>query len=59
MSILFKMSCQSGEAPVAGKKENVVPIFKKSRKEDPGDYWACSLTSEAWKIMEQMSLNAP
>ncbi|GAB0204497.1 mitochondrial enolase superfamily member 1 [Grus japonensis] len=36
LSIIFQWSWESGEVPVDWKLANVVPIFKKGKKEDPG-----------------------
>jgi len=38
LSIISEMSWQSGEVPGDWKKGNLVPIFKKGGKEDPGNY---------------------
>uniref|UniRef100_A0A8B9EMY0 Reverse transcriptase domain-containing protein n=1 Tax=Anser cygnoides TaxID=8845 RepID=A0A8B9EMY0_ANSCY len=56
LSIIFQRCWESGEVPVEWKLANVVPIFKKGRKEDPGNYRPVSLTSVPGKIMEQFIL---
>ena len=38
LSIIFERSWRTGEVPEHGRKANVTPIFKKGKKEDPGNY---------------------
>ncbi|CAM4557941.1 unnamed protein product [Lepidochelys kempii] len=54
LAIIFENSWRTGEVPDDWKKANVVPIFKKGKKEDPGKYRPVSLTSVPGKIMEQV-----
>ncbi|CAM4630995.1 unnamed protein product [Caretta caretta] len=54
LAIIFENSWRTGEVPDDWKKANVVPIFKKGKKEDPGNYRPVSLTSVPGKIMGQV-----
>ncbi|KAK4819089.1 hypothetical protein QYF61_025348 [Mycteria americana] len=58
LSIIYQQSWLTGEVPPDWRLVNVTPIFKKGRKEDPGDYRPVSLTSVPGKLMEQIILSA-
>jgi len=58
LSIIFKRSWRTGEVPKDWRKASFTPIFKKGKKEDPGNYRPVSLTSIPGKVMEQLILEA-
>ncbi|GAB0206526.1 hypothetical protein GRJ2_003118200 [Grus japonensis] len=56
LSIIFERSWRTGEVPEDWRKANVTLVFKKGKKEDPGNYRPVSLTSIPGKVMEQLIL---
>ncbi|KGL85450.1 RNA-directed DNA polymerase from mobile element jockey, partial [Tinamus guttatus] len=55
-SIIFERFWRMGEVPEDWNKANVTPVFKKGKKEDPGNYRPVSLTSVPGKVMERLIL---
>ena len=53
LSKIFEKSWQSGEVPGDWKKGSITSIFKKGKKDDPGNYQPVSVTSVLQKVMEQ------
>ncbi|XP_075004837.1 janus kinase and microtubule-interacting protein 1 isoform X15 [Calonectris borealis] len=53
-----QQSWLTGEVPDNWRLANVMPIYKKGRKEDPGNYRPVTLTLVPGKIMEQFILRA-
>ncbi|GAB0176885.1 transmembrane protein 263 [Grus japonensis] len=51
-----RRSWRTGEVPEDWRKAIVTPVFKKGKKEDPGNYRPVSLTSIPGKVMEQLIL---
>lgn len=53
--MIFELLWESGKVSVDWKLSNVVQIFKKGKKNDPGNYGPVSLNSVIVKIMEDYS----
>ena len=54
LAILFRETMNRGEMPGDWKKANVVAIFKKGTKKDPGNYRPVSITCQIGKMMERV-----
>ena len=52
LTIIMNKSMLEGKIPLIWKKANVVPIFKKGKKNIPGNYRPVSLTCVLCKVME-------
>ena len=56
LSIIYQHFLLTGEVPEDRRLASVTPIYKKSCKEDLGNYRSVSLTSVPGKVMEQINL---
>ncbi|KAJ7413508.1 rna-directed dna polymerase from mobile element jockey-like [Willisornis vidua] len=54
LSVIFEWSWEFGEVSVDWKMANIVPGFKKGKKDDLGNYRSVSVTSMTGKIMEKI-----
>lgn len=54
LAMIFNRALETGELPIDWRTANVVPIFKKGSKTDPGNYRPLSLTTVVCKIMERL-----
>ena len=52
------LSLRIEEVPEDWRKADVTPVFKKGKKDDPGNYSLVCLTSIPGKVMEQLILGA-
>ncbi|PKU42184.1 rna-directed dna polymerase from mobile element jockey- hypothetical protein [Limosa lapponica baueri] len=55
LSIIYERSWRT-EVPEEWMKANITPVYKKGKKDDPGNYRPISLTSVPGKITEQLVL---
>ena len=56
--MIFTTSLRDGHLPLSWKEGNITPIFKKGKRQVPGNYRPISLTSTAGKCMERIGRNA-
>ncbi|KFP24226.1 RNA-directed DNA polymerase from mobile element jockey, partial [Colius striatus] len=57
LSIIFEQSWRTDEVPEDWRKVNVTLVFRRGRKDDPGNYRPINLTSIPGKVMEQLIMN--
>ncbi|KFP57230.1 hypothetical protein N322_11630, partial [Cariama cristata] len=57
LCIIYQQSWLTGEVSDDWRLANVIPIYKKGRKEDQGNYRPVSLTLVPGKVMEQIILS--
>ncbi|GAB0187275.1 mitochondrial enolase superfamily member 1 [Grus japonensis] len=58
LSIIYQQSWLTREVPLDWRLANVMPIYKKGWKEDPGNCRPVSLTPVLGKVMEQIIWSA-
>ena len=58
LSILFNKFLEKGLIPADWKRAEVVAVFKKGTKSDPGNYRPVSLTSVICKVLESFVRDA-
>ena len=58
LSIIFWQSWLTGDVPVDWRLADVMPVFQKVWKDDPGSYRPISLTLVPGKIIQQIILGA-
>jgi len=56
ISIISERSWRTGEVPEDWRKANVIPVFRKGKRKEPGNYRPVSLTSMPGKVVEQLIL---
>ena len=54
LTISFKKSLETGTILNEWRDMEVMPIFKKEKKMDPGNYWPVLLTSIVGKMLERI-----
>ncbi|KFP84052.1 hypothetical protein N311_10882, partial [Apaloderma vittatum] len=58
LSIIYQQSWLTGEVPADWKTANITSIYKKGKKDNPGNYRPVSLSSVPGKLMEQIILSS-